>query len=410
MFSKVRTVGLLLLSTCAAASAQQWTEQVVLDLFDQQTPLRRETQASAAAAVETMRGRTLWPNPIASYSREGVGYTEFFEVQQQIPISGRLGLAQKTIEPARQAAEADGAARTWNIRSNVRAAFYRALAAQQTEDLIRASLDDMQEVLRVLRTREAEGVGIPYDRLRIERETADLRADIAVAGAQARSELMILQSYLPPQTTVGRLTGALAPQLVSSSSEAMVQQSLMSRAEFRAQTSRIAQLDLEQKAAERLKVPDLIFSGGLKRTETYANPDGTGLKTANGTVISLNVAIPSFNKGQTEVARLSFERDQVRAQRDQLTQQVSALVSGAYDLYSVRTAALATFDQETAGTGQELLRIARVAYEEGEGGILQLLDAYRLNRQTALRRQELQLAVRETEIELSRAAGFEVAQ
>jgi hypothetical protein len=39
-----------------------------------------------------------------------------------------------------------------------------------------------------------------------------------------------------------------------------------------------------------------------------------------------------------------------------------------------------------------------------------LLDAYRLKRQTALRRLELQLALKESEIELSRAAGIEVTQ
>ena len=37
----------------------------------------------------------------------------------------------KAIDPARQSAEAQGAARMWDARSSLRAAFYRALAAQE---------------------------------------------------------------------------------------------------------------------------------------------------------------------------------------------------------------------------------------------------------------------------------------
>ena len=74
------------------------------------------------------------------------------------------------------------------------------------------------------------------------------------------------------------------------------------------------------------------------------------------------------------------------------------------------TEALGAFERETTGAGEELLRITRTGYDEGELGILQLLDAYRIDRQTALRRVDLQFAVKEIEIELSRNAGYEVTQ
>ncbi|MEO8053441.1 MAG: hypothetical protein ABI833_23830, partial [Acidobacteriota bacterium] len=93
-----------------------------------------------------------------------------------------------------------------------------------------------------------------------------------------------------------------------------------------------------------------------------------------------------------------------------LTQQITATVAGAYDIYIARLDALAAFERETKDAGAELLRVARIGYQEGELGILPLLDAYRLKRQTALRQLELQLALKESEVELSRAAGFEVTQ
>jgi cobalt-zinc-cadmium efflux system outer membrane protein len=184
----------------------------------------------------------------------------------------------------------------------------------------------------------------------------------------------------------------------------LVQQALSNRAEFRAQSARLTQLNLEQQAAQRLRIPEPVVTGGLKRTQV-----GPGLNNT-GAVIGVSVTLPLFNKGQTEVVRLGAEQERIQAQRDLLTQNVKAVLSGAYEVYTTRRAALDAFHIATGDSGNELLRVARIGYEEGELGILQLLDAYRLKRQTALRRLELELAVKESEIEVSRAAGMEVTQ
>ena len=65
---------------------------------------------------------------------------------------------------------------------------------------------------------------------------------------------------------------------------------------------------------------------------------------------------------------------------------------------------------ELASTGPELVKIATVAYQEGEIGILQLLDAYRTQRQAQLRMLEIQAAVKEAQIELERAVGEELGK
>lgn len=404
MFSKNALAGVALLMAGTCARAQDWTEQAVLSLFEQQSPIKRETRATAAAAVETMRSRTFWPNPVAVYSRETVGFTEFVQGEQQFPISGRLGLARKAMEPARDAAQADGAARIWDVRSSLRTAFYRALAAQRQEDLIQTSLAEVEQIVELLRVREQEGEGSRYDRMRVERETADLRADIAVARAQARSERTFLLSYLPPGTSITGLSGDLGSRLLPATPDEFVQRTLNSRAEFRAQSARLAQLSLEQQSAERLRIPEPVVTAGLKRTQLNSGQNGSGA------VIGVSITLPFFNKGQAEVARLTAEQERIQAQREVLTQQVTAVVTGALEVYLTRQAALEAFDRATGDAGAELLRVATIGYQEGELGILQLLDAYRLRRHTSLRRLELQIALKESEIELSRAAGIEVTQ
>jgi cobalt-zinc-cadmium efflux system outer membrane protein len=401
MYKKIRWAAL-----CVAAStafAQEWTEQRVLDLFEQQTPMRRESRAAAAAAVETVRGRTLWPNPVAGYSRETVGFTEFVTGEQQLPLSGRIRLEKQAMLPAQQTAEAQGEARIWETRALVRSAFYRALQAQEQGRAIKSALAEIESIIELLRVREREGEGSRYDRMRVERETADLRADLALANARAASERAVLLAYLPPKTELGALTGELRPRLTALLREDLLNRALESRRELRAESIAIAQFALAQQVAERQRIPEPTVFAGLKRTDL-------GTFHGNGAVIGISIALPTFNKGQAEVARLTAERQRVEARREGLVQQITAATSGAYDVFALKLAALQAFERETGDSGAALVTMARAGYQDGELGVLQLLDAYRLTRLTALRRLELQAAVKDSEIELSRNAGFEVTQ
>lgn len=405
MFRKsVVDVALVLCGLSFRAGAQDWTEDAVLSLFDQQSPIKRESQAAVAATVEAIRGRTLWPNPLAVYTRETVGFTEFVQGEQPLPLSGRLKLARASIEPARDSAEAQGAARLWDARSSIRVAFYRALAAQLQAQTIRSALAQVDSILDILRIREQEGEGSRYDRLRVEREIAELRADAALSANRARSEIAGLLAHLPVGTRITDVRGELTPRPTVLSSDELVRRAVDQRADIRAESSRLTQLSIDQQAADRLRIPEPLVTAGMKRTQVAPNRNDVGA------AFTITVPLPVFNKGQTEVARLTAEQERTRAYRDLLIQQVSAGVTSAREIYLSRLDALATFERETGTIGAELIRTARVGYEEGELGILQLLDALRLERQTALRRLELQAAVKEIEIELSRAAGFEVTQ
>jgi outer membrane protein TolC len=59
-------------------------------------------------------------------------------------------------------------------------------------------------------------------------------------------------------------------------------------------------------------------------------------------------------------------------------------------------------------TGGELTRITQVAYQEGEIGILELLDSFRVSRTSSLRLLDLQAGVKEAFIELERVVGEEL--
>ena len=74
----------------------------------------------------------------------------------------------------------------------------------------------------------------------------------------------------------------------------------------------------------------------------------------------------------------------------------------------MRKAAIVQYRNEVNQLGVDLSRITRLAYQEGEVGILELLDSYRVTRQSLLRLLELEALAKEAQIELDRAVGEEV--
>lgn len=393
--------------------AQTWTEARVLELFAQQSPQAVAARTQIAVARAEARERGLYSNPSFSYGREGAGFTEFFEIGQALPVSGRIRKLRQAVAPAVGTAAADADAAIWQLRAELRVAFYRLLAEQQREEVLEATIRDIEETVRVLSIREKEGEGTRFDRLRWERELVEIRTELALVQSrepEARSRMLEL---LPQGTRISRVEGDLIspgdlPQLAE-----LQEQALSSRAEFRAAEQRAARLRLEQEAASRLRYPEPAFSAGLKRADNFDFLQRAGPlteRTQNGFVFGVTIPIPSFNRGQAEVSRLQAELARTEAQRRALEHQIREQVAGAYQAVALRRQAIENYRRELGGRNEELLKIARTAYQEGATGILELLDVFRLERQSQQRLIELGSASREASIELERAVGREMSK
>ena len=387
-------------------SAQEWTEASVIGKFLDQSPLAREARAKIAMAEAEARGRTLYLNPSVNYSRESAGFTEFFQAEQTLPLSGRLKFLRQAGASAVRVTESEGAFSVWQARASLRRAFYRVLASQERVTLYAAGAKDMDNVIRVLRDREREGEGSKFDRLRAERERAELLAEVALIRADSALERAQLLAFLPPATPVTTVTGQLESPPVSIAANELVQRAMAAREDFRAEQRRAEQFRFERQAAERLRFPEPVLNAGLKRADIGQRGIGQRNVVA-GPVVGVTVSIPLFNKGQTEVARYSAEQERVAARIQILGQQIRAAVEGTLEAFNIRARTRDEYARELADTGPELIRIATVAYQEGEIGILQLLDAYRTQRLAQLRMLDIHAAVKEARIELERVVGEE---
>ena len=405
LHNRAATPLLLAVLSGGVCCAQEWTESAVIERFLKQSPYSREARARVAIAQAEARTRTLFPNPSLLYSREGAGLTEFFHAEQTVPISGRLKLLKEAGASSVLAAEAEANFSLWQARSSLRQAFFRLFASQRREAVYSTSLRDTDEVIRVLRERELQGEGSKFDRLRTEREREEVLAELALLRSATELDRAQMVAFLPADVPDSMtVSGELSIPSLTHTAADLSTRALAIREDYRAEQRRVQQYRTEQRAAERLRIPEPTINAGLKRADVGQQ------RIAYGPVLGVSIPLPIFNKGQAEVARFTAEQERADARLQVLARQIQAAVDGNLRAFQVRSAARDEYKRSLADSGAELVRIASVAYQEGEINILQLLDSYRLQRQTQLRMIDIEAAVKEAQIELERVVGEEFSR
>jgi cobalt-zinc-cadmium efflux system outer membrane protein len=231
---------------------------------------------------------------------------------------------------------------------------------------------------------------------------AEYRSQLALVHSDVVRSRTILSGFLPGGTQIESATGGLETPADIPALEALTQRALARRSEYIAEQRQIARFVLEQRAAQRLRYPEPVAIAGIKRGSVALG------RTETSSAIGITVPLPLFNKGQAEVSRWRAEQEGATARRDALERRIRAEVIGAAEALRLRKGAIEQYRTEVNQAGTELSRIVRVAYEEGEAGILELLDSYRVTRQALLRLVDLEALAKESQIELDRAVGEEV--
>jgi cobalt-zinc-cadmium efflux system outer membrane protein len=330
-----------------------------------------------------------------TYSREGAGFNEFLQVEQSLPVFGTRAALSRAGVAATAAEQAERDARLWALRNQAAASVARLTTAHARLDAAQAHTRDVERLIEILRTREREGEGSRFDRLRAEQELRDTRqlvTSAAVDVAEARATVMAM---LPRDVTVGRITPVTASQPAPASLDALMTRAVSARAELRALLRFAERTQFESEAARRARLPTPTLFGGLKRADNESGRD-------RGGVFGVSMSLPLFDAGGREVARWQAERARVEAERASIEHQIRAEITRALEALALRQTAAS---EDAQAAGDELTQIAEVAYREGEVGILELLDAVRTASRARMRSIELRLDARLAQIALERAVG-----
>jgi outer membrane protein TolC len=377
------------------AAGQERTERDIVELVVRDGPQARAIRAESEVTRVEQAARLAYPNPSVSYSREGAGFTEFLQLEQALPLFGIRAALTRAGLAATAAAQAERDARLWRLRADARTAIAR-LAAEQARLTASSSLvERLERLIAVLRTREQEGEGSRFDRLRAEQELRDARQLVtasSVAVADARGGL---SSLLPRDVIVTRVAVDPHRSQTAVPLESLMARAGTARAELQALHRSAEHATLEADASRKARWPAPALVGGLKRSDTEKGRE-------HGGVFGVSASLPLFDAGRRDAARWAAERTRVDAERAALEHEIGREVARAVEALALRQAALAG---DESGAADDLTRIAAIAYREGEVGILEVLDAERTASRARLRTIDLSLDARLAEIALERAVG-----
>ncbi len=376
-----------------------------------ESPRLRAVRARPAQVAAEQQLRHVAPNPVVSFQQERAGgiRERFVLVEQELPISGRLGLLKQAGTAATAVAELRVRQAEFEIRQDTRTAFTRLAAAQVRLEDLSKTLAVLEKLAARLGERERAGDGSKFDRLRAEREVAELRAEHRIGEADltaARTSLAALMGLTgaPPLTVANSVvTGTMASPPPVPALDLALTTARLQRADFLASDAEVRRLEFDREAATRVGRPHPILGGGWKNT-------AGGAGSSSGYAFSAGLVMPLFNTGQADVAAASSALTATRAEREALAVEIEQQVRGAHGRVTSLFVLADEYQREALEPSRELVRIAEIAYDEGELGILELLDAHRSLVNAELRAITFRAEARLATIQFDRAVGEEVSR
>ena len=380
------------------------TESEALARLSPNSPRVKAIRAAIDVARADVLTAARWPNPRVTFDRESVaGVTEIMTmVAQPFPLSGHRGLQIDAATALVDASSSRVDDELRRARADLRLAFAQLVAAQVRERELARARDRLRDLADVLAKREAAGDAAGFDRLRAEREVLDLEADRAVAATERARARGTVAAFFAGPTDPSQIVAvdAATPRPALPPVNALVEQAESVRGELVALRKEIEVARLSERAAERRRIPDPEIVAGTKSSSIGGGDVGS--------VVTLQAAIPLFDRGRPERASARAKAAQADARleafRAALRTEITALRAAVLERREVgdryRAAAVAGADQ--------IERIAQVSYDAGERGILELLDAYRTAASARVRQAVLDAATRQAEIELEFLSGWEI--
>jgi cobalt-zinc-cadmium efflux system outer membrane protein len=395
-------IAMALMPAVAGAQSLSVTESEVLARLSPDSPRVRAIRSATDIARADVLAAGRWPNPRLTVDRESVaGITEYLTmVAQPLPITGRRDLAVQaaTASASASASRADEDVR--RLRADARLAFATLVGAQTRERELTAIRDRLRELAQMLARREAAGDAAGFDRLRAEREVLDTEADLTIAAADRARAQAILASYMTVQDPSQIVATADAPSVVAVPPlDALLTQAESTRGELRAYRQDVEAARLALRAAERSRVPEPEVVAGTKSSSALGGDVGS--------VFTVHAAIPLFDRAKPERTLADGRAAQAEARAASFLTVLRGEVTALRAAVLERRDAATRYRAQALESATQIERIAQVSYDAGERSILELLDAYRLGASARTRQASLDLAVRQAEIELGFATGWE---
>lgn len=405
MVLRTWSIAAALTCSCSIAGAQTvLTEPDAIARLSPDSPRVRAIRSGIELARADVLAASRWPNPRLYVGREAVaGVSETITtVLQPLPITGQRRFEIQAADALVDATSFRADDATRRARADLRLAYADLVAAQERERELTSARDRLEDLAGIIGKREREGDAAGFDRLRAEREVLDVEADRVMAAADRARAQGRLASFFAASSDATTLVAA--ERLTTSRDlppvDVLLQQAQRTRGEILALQREVESARFSARAADRRRVPEPEVIGGAK-SSTFAGGD-------IGSVLAVQAVLPLFDNGRIERARAQARESQATARLEAMEVSLRGEIAAWRGAALERRAAADRYRASAVASASDVERIARVSYESGERGILELLDAYRTSASARVRQAALDVSAREAEIELEFVSGWDM--
>jgi cobalt-zinc-cadmium efflux system outer membrane protein len=344
----------------------------------------------ASQADVTAAGKRL--NPDFLFTSEGLSYSQpnhppffdnqelYFEFQQTFETGGRRGLRTEQANYGVAASRASVQDTLRQLRFEVRRAYMGVVLAKADDEVARTTLEDIDKVLALNRTRYEQGElsGIELRRLQVERfRFADDAFAAELALRNARSSLLALLNVRtldqPFDTTEDLLPASLAgaaPPPPQETAGSAITLALATRPDIEAARREQQRAEAGFRLQRALGKPLFTVGAGLRRDFGQ-----------NGLVVTFGVPLQFFNKNQGGVARAGAEQQQAAARLAAVEARVSLDVQQALNTVDVARRRVSYVEGEYLKNAREARDIVLASYRSGAATLIDYMDAQRALRE-----------------------------
>lgn len=372
-------VGLTLaLSWSASAAAQTITLGRALELAATQHPMLRAGEAGVDAASAGVVTARAYPNPefgvIAGRQRgnDPRAGVPLYEVRQPLELGSLRGTRVEFAERGREASEHRLDEVRLGVLSQVRRSFYQVLRREAEARQATENLQLVEDLRRRIQVRVDVG---EVGRLELVRAEAEVAAARTLASSAQLQQVTAVAQFRAAVggglDTAVHVVGSLDPPAALPALEALRQEARQRHPALQRAGAEVRQAEARMDYERALRLPQPTIWTEFD----YSSP------TYRAGVV---VPVPVWNRRQGPIAEADAVLRQVGAEARAREIEILAALDGAYERYMVATQQVALFEQGLLREAEEALRAAEVAYQLGERGILDVLDAQRVLRAVRL--------------------------
>jgi cobalt-zinc-cadmium efflux system outer membrane protein len=398
MFTLVMVLFLLLPMQPAFAGFSLTLQEAEILFLSNNIGVKARKADLKKSEAEVIDARLL-PNPDLRYYSEAItprasGADQLFSVSQPLDIAGKR---VKRIEVAQKRKDAQSLAVDYDVGVlllQMKQSYYRILLLKEQAKVLENMVEMSKQVEDKIAERVAAGDAAEVERMKLAAEKSKFLRALEGLRAESKVEKKRLALMLVLEEadfdTEGTIEYKELPAIAAVSAEVAVDW----RPDVRAQTTLVEAASALVALSRREAFPQASVEGGYK---WWA--EGLG-----GPVFGVSVSLPLFSRNQGKIAAARAETERQRFNYELTRKNAVKEIEIQKGRISFLQGRIADITQQLEAT-REITNIARIAYEEGEAGLIEMLDAVRAERELAMERNNTSYEYWAAVFELERATN-----